>query len=224
MDERAELARHWPLFGLSVRTPRLELRYPTDTDLLALADRTGDVHAPDTMPFLTPWTRRPDGERERGTLQWHWGQRGSWTPESWRLDLVTFVDGDVVGSQGIMAEGFAVCRGVESGSWLVRSRQGQGIGTEMRLAILHLAFDGLGAARAATGAFDDNPSSLAVTRRLGYTANGERWHDREGSAVRELLFSMDRAHFASLRRDDIEIVGLEPCLPLFGLGEDQAGN
>lgn len=217
MEDRASLAKHWPLFGLSVRTPRLELRYPTDGDLAELADLSGDVHAPGFMPFQVPWTERPDGERERSVFQWHWKQRGDFAVDAWRVELVAVVDGAVVGSQGIVGNQFPVRRTVESGSWLSRARHGEGLGKEMRQAILHLAFDGLGAERAETGAFDDNGPSLGVTRRLGYAPNGELWHDRLGSPARELRFLMDREHFATLRRDDIEIIGLAPCLPLFGL-------
>ena len=51
---------YWPLFDLRVRTPRLELRYPSDDDLVALVDlaRMG-IHPPETMPFSTPWTDVP---------------------------------------------------------------------------------------------------------------------------------------------------------------------
>lgn len=210
---------YWPLTGLVVRTPRLELRYPSDDDLLALAELAAKgVHAPDVMPFLFPWTRQdPGGELQRGVLQWHWRQRGEWTPAKWSFNPVTVVGGDVVGTQGLMGDDYGTCRVVSTGSWLGLAHQGQGIGTEMRAAILHLAFAGLGARRAETGAWADNPASLGVTRRLGYRDNGDRIVAREGTPTRELLFSLDRATWESRRRDDIEIVGLEPCLELFGV-------
>jgi hypothetical protein len=45
----------WPIAGLVVRTPRLELRWPYDDDLVALASLAGEgVHGPDEMPFSTP--------------------------------------------------------------------------------------------------------------------------------------------------------------------------
>ncbi len=50
----------WPLFGLAIRTGRLELRLPTEVelvDLMALA-RAG-IHAPDSMPFGYAWTDSP---------------------------------------------------------------------------------------------------------------------------------------------------------------------
>jgi RimJ/RimL family protein N-acetyltransferase len=217
---REELARHWPIAGLAVRTPRVELRWPDDTDLCALADLAAKgVHDPSFMPFTQPWTRRdPGGDLERGMLQFHWRLRGIWTTTSWNYNPVTVVDGEVVGTQGLFAESFGVRRTAGTGSWLGLAHQGRGIGKEMRAAILHLLFAGLGALRAETGAFEDNAQSIGVTRSLGYRENGELVVDREGGRTRELLFVLDRADWEPRRRDDIEIVGLEPCLPLFGVG------
>ncbi len=54
MDVRAELTAVWPLFGIEVRTPRLVLRLPDESDLATLGDLSDDVHAPDAMPCLQP--------------------------------------------------------------------------------------------------------------------------------------------------------------------------
>ena len=69
--------------------------------------------------------------------------------------------------QDIGAENFRAVRSVETGSWLGRAHQGQGIGREMREAVLHLAFAGLGAEEALSGAFEDNAASLATSRAVG---------------------------------------------------------
>ncbi len=50
----------------------------------------------------------------------------------------------------------------------------------MREAMLHLAFAGLGAEEALSGAFEDNTASLATSRAIGYVENGEA---REGDAT-----------------------------------------
>jgi RimJ/RimL family protein N-acetyltransferase len=218
MDARAELTRRWPLFGLSVRTPRVELRYPTDRDLVALAALSGDIHDDDFLPFAGTWSLLPDGERERAVLQFHWGRRGDWSPHRWRLELVALVDGEVVGTQGAMADDFAITRTFTTGSWLGRAHQGQGIGGEMRAAILHLAFVGLGALRAETDAVEGNDASLGVTRKLGYRANGDHVDATNGARTRLLEFVLDREDWEPRQRTDIELVGLAPCLPLFGLG------
>ena len=87
----------------------------------------------------------------------------------------------------------------------------------MRAAVLHLGFAGLGAQYAETSAFADNASSLGVTRSLGYEPNGWKLGDREGKADRQEVFVMTRGRWETIRRDDITIEGLEPCLPLLGL-------
>lgn len=208
----------WPLFGLAVRTPRLELRYPTDLDALELAGRTGDIHDPAFMPFDTPWSRLPDDERERGTLQHLWLTRAELAAERWTVNLCVVVDGAVVGMQSLRAERFGARRTVDTGSWLHRPLQGRGLGREMRAAVLHLAFAGLGAERATTEAFEGNEPSRRVTVGLGYRPNGEHVSDLDGVARTAHAFVLDRATWEANRRDDVELVGLEPCLPLLGAG------
>jgi RimJ/RimL family protein N-acetyltransferase len=115
----------------------------------------------------------------------------------------------------MMAEHFALLRSVETGSWLGRAFQGQGLGKEMRQAVLHLAFEGLGAEEAHSGAFHDNAASLATSRSVGYVDNGETRAPRRGVADRILRVRMDRARWEQRRRDDIEIVGLDGCLDMF---------
>ena len=221
MGTRAQLVEIWPLFGLVVRTPRLELRYPDDEDLAALATMATDIEDPSGFqPFSFAWHRGTDEEVRRRVVQHNWLRRAEWTAEAWHLNLVTVVDGAVVGTQGMFSVGaYPVSRTVSSGSWLNRPHQGHGLGTEMRAAILHLAFAGLGAERAETGAMEGNESSLGVTRKLGYRPNGEAVHVEGDERRRELKFLLDRADWEPVRRGDIELVGLEPCLPLFGLGE-----
>jgi RimJ/RimL family protein N-acetyltransferase len=65
-----------------------------------------------------------------------------------------------VGQQEISARDFPVLREVSTFSWLGVRHHGSGIGTQMRAAVLHLAFAGLGATDAISGAFDDNIPSL----------------------------------------------------------------
>ena len=219
MDLRAQLAEHWPLFGLAVRTPRLELRYPDDEDLVALSVQATDIQEPGGLqPFSFAWHHGPEDEVRQRLLQYHWARRGDWSPTAWNLGLVTVVDGEVVGTQGVHPiHPYPATRTVATGSWLNRAHQRRGIGTEMRQAVLHLAFAGLGAVRAETGAIEGNAASLAVTTKLGYRANGDGINVDGDERRRELRFVMDRADWEPHRRDDVELVGLEPCLPLFGL-------
>jgi RimJ/RimL family protein N-acetyltransferase len=208
----------WPLFGLRVCTPRLELRYVDDELARQLADLAVEgVHAPDAMPFNVPWTRQEPEVLRAEYPKHQWGRRATFAADDWMLAMAVLVDGEVVGCQDAFAKQFTVTRQFETGSWLGLRHQGRGIGTEMRAAILHLGFEGLGAQRATTGAWDDNPTSQAVTRKLGYADNGWDLLAREGAPVRMNRYAMTRDEWAVRRRHDILIEGLEACLPLLGL-------
>jgi RimJ/RimL family protein N-acetyltransferase len=208
---------YWPLFDLRVRTPRLELRYPSDRDLDALAAVLAEgIHDPDRMPFAHPWTRAESPDLERSAYRHWWRTRAEVEPASWSLPMVVVVDDERVGMQDVGAREFAVTRTVNTGSWLLQRAQGRGTGREMRAAVLHLAFAGLGAVAAYTSAFDDNPASLGVTRALGYEPNGSRLYAREGEPVRALEFVLTRERWEATRRHDIDIEGLEECRVLLG--------
>ena len=207
----------WPLFQLRLLTPRLELRLPTDADLADLASlAAAGVHDPDEQPFAVPWTDAAPAERARRTIQYHWLQRATWQPDKWSLDLVVVHDGTVVGTQGMSATDFAVLREVGTGSWLGQAYQGQGIGTEMRAAVLHLAFAGLGALYATSGAFTDNYASQAVSRKLGYLDDGIELYVRRGQPATTRRLRLDLQTWQVTRAVPVTIVGLEPCLPMFG--------
>jgi RimJ/RimL family protein N-acetyltransferase len=209
---------HWPLSGLRLRTPRLELRWPTLADLDALGSLAADgVHDPAVMPFMVAWSDAPPEDRARSTLQFHWFKWGSWSPSDWSLNLVAERDGAIVGTQGMDGTEFALTREVHTGSWVGRRYHGQGIGTEMRAAVLHLAFEGLNARYACSGAFEDNAASLAVSRKLGYADDGIEFTVVRGRAVTTRRLRLDRDTWAAHRSVPVEIIGLEPCLPGFGV-------
>jgi RimJ/RimL family protein N-acetyltransferase len=209
----------WPLFDLRVRTPRLEIRLPTDDDCAALARlaATG-IHDPAEMPFLVPWTDAASPELERRALQWWWRQRADWTPADWTFTGAVFVAGQPAGVQDLSGKDFPTLRTVKTGSWLGRSYQGRGLGREMRVAIVHLAFAGLGAVEAHSGAWHDNVRSIRVSESLGYRYNGEQLDVRRGQPTRHLNLVLDRDTWQARRRDDITIDGLAGCLELFGAG------
>ncbi|MGH3265943.1 MAG: GNAT family N-acetyltransferase, partial [Trebonia sp.] len=104
--------------------------------------------------------------------QYHWGRRAGFSPANWGADFAVFFDGDLVGAQGFTTKDYLVVRGGETGSWLSRRFQGRGIGTAMRQVICAFIFDHLDAAYITSAAFADNPASLAVSRKTGYTDNG----------------------------------------------------
>jgi RimJ/RimL family protein N-acetyltransferase len=217
------LDRDWPLFGLWIETPRLTLRYPTDGDLAALNNLAGQgIHDPALMPFDVPWTDDPPEIRPQHSLQFYWGLRASWKPTDWHLSLMVRERETLVGAQGLLAIDFAVRRQVGTGSWVGKAYQGRGIGKEMRAAILHLAFAGLGAERATSAAFENNAASLAVSRALGYVENGDDIGAPRGKRVRQVRLLLTREAWEKNRRPDIQIHGLEPCLPMFGVHKKTA--
>lgn len=212
------LIDHWPLAGLRLTTPRLELRLPDDEELAALADLAAEgVHAPDRMPFTVPWSDAPGPRRARSVVQYHWLRRGDWTPDHWSLNLAVFRDGRPVGTQELSADDFGVLGVVGSGSWLGLRHQGQGVGTEMRAAILHLAFAGLGAREAVTAAFEDNARSRAVSRKLGYAPDGVRRVVSRGRPATLHRLRLARADWRPDPDLPVTLTGLDPCLPLFGV-------
>ena len=212
------VSSHWPLADLRLQTSDLELRWPNPDDVYALADlAAAGVHDPQVQPFTVAWTDVSPEERARGTLQYHWSMWGSWRPSDWRLEFAVLRDGVVVGTQGVGGRDFAVLREVHTGSWLGRIYQGQGIGTQMRAAVLHLAFDGLGARSAVSSAFEDNPASLGVSRKLGYRDDGIEWHVVRGQPALTRRLRLAHAEWMAARTVPVQIHGLRPCLPLFGL-------
>jgi RimJ/RimL family protein N-acetyltransferase len=203
---------YWPLFDLSIRTPRVELRYPDDDLIFRTVDVSlQGIHDPATMPFGFPWTDAKSPEFERNSLKHHWRNRAELTPDNWQIPFVVLVDGEPAGIQGLMAHNFGKLRQAETGSWLGQSFQGQGIGKEMRAAVLHFLFVGLGAERAISGAWHDNPSSLGVSRALGYEENGTEFRMRRDAPDRLIHHVLTRQQWEPTRRDDIEIVGLDGC-------------
>jgi RimJ/RimL family protein N-acetyltransferase len=202
------------LFGLRLRTPRLELRLPTVDELVELREvaRVG-VHPPEEMPFAVAWTDEPYSEA--WVVAFHEQQREAWRPDAWDLELGVWWDGELAGVQALYGKNFAGSRVVGTGSWLGSRFQRRGIGTEMRAAVLELAFRGLGAEVARSGAIEGNLASPRVSEKLGYRVVGIGQVAPRGVAVEHTD--------VELRREDwrppvpVEFSGIEPCLPLFGL-------
>ncbi|MCU1589951.1 MAG: GCN5-related protein N-acetyltransferase [Frankiales bacterium] len=215
---------HWPFFDLVIQTPRLTLRYPDDHRAAALMDlaASAGVHDPGYMPFSVPWTRFEPPYLQRQGMQHYWRMRAELQPESWDIPFAVYDGDELVGIQALGAKAFAVTGTVGTGSWLAKPVQGKGIGKEMRAAVLHLAFEGLGAERAVTSAFADNTRSIGVTTSLGYQDNGWEVDDREGTAVRHLRYVLERAAWVMRRRDDITFAGLDPCMPVLGIASPRA--
>ncbi len=213
VDQRDFLTRFpHPLTRLRLRTPRLELRLATVFELRQLYQvAEGGIHDPEFMPFETAWT---DGLNEPDFLAYHAAQLGGFSPENWELGLVAFHDSRPVGVQALAAKSFTSDRSVSTGSWLGRAFQGQGLGTEMRAAVLTLAFAGLGAVRARSGAIEGNRQSLGVSRKFAYEHTGVATVSPRGIPVEHDNLELSRERFSS--PVPVDLVGLEGLLPLFG--------
>lgn len=204
------LLEAWPLFGLRLLTPRLELRLVRDDDLPGLIDAAAaGIHPKEVMPFSVPWTDAEPDDLRRGFAQHQWRQRLSVQPDNWTLNFVVLHEQRPIGVQDLSARDFSQLRTVLSGSWLTASFQGRGFGTEMRQAILAFAFDHLQAEVAESSAAAWNVASLAVSRKLGYTDNGvTRVAPRRGEVVDEQRVRLVRAQFVRPHWA-LEVQGLE---------------
>jgi RimJ/RimL family protein N-acetyltransferase/predicted GNAT family acetyltransferase len=218
VDERhLYLLTGHPLTGLRLRTPRLELRLATVAELRSLARLAlQGIHDPAEMPFEVAWTDNAGSPAfVDDFLEFHRTQLATLTLERWRLELVTFLDGEPIGTQGVGADDFASGREVSTGSWLGRRWQGRGLGTEQRAAVLTLAFEGLGAQAAVSAAWERNEASLGVSRKLGYVETGTKLAHPRGEPIVHRVLRLACADFRS--PVPVEIEGLDALRSELGI-------
>lgn len=212
------LLRNWPLSGLRVRSPLIELRWPSLRDLDGLASRGAEgVHDPSVMPFFSQWTDGPAETVAHRVMQRHWSSLGAWRPDEWTCYLVVVHEGTVVGSQSIGARHFAVTRDVLLTAWLGLPYQGRGIGGHARGAMLHLAFEGLGALRALSVVRQDNLASQGVCRKFAFRRDGTQVNAVRGERVVSDRWTLDRETFLARNTIPFTLSGVEPALPMFGV-------
>jgi len=167
----------WPPFGLRIESPRLELRVVRETDFpaYAAAAASGVTHT-SRNPFRFAWNEKGPKDLVKASLPFLWSTRPSIGPDHWYLAFGIFVkdadgaegsaaqeSGELIGMQGCYAHDWPILRTVSSGSWLRADRQGQGLGTEARAAMLLWAFDHFGAEYAESGAYTSNERSRRVS-------------------------------------------------------------
>jgi RimJ/RimL family protein N-acetyltransferase len=209
----------YPPLNVQVHTPRLSLLGATDELLEQLVPvvRKGVVTEP-PWPFDDPMSLYKDSpEREWAWLRGIWAGRAKASDSFWRLYFVVVVDGNPVGMQDLTGNNFPTFGTVSTFSWLGPENRGLGLGKEMRQAVLHLAFDGLGARQADSAAFVDNRASNGVSQALGYEPNGLDWDTRRGEPAEISRWRLTRERWQKGRRDDIELVGVADCLPVLGI-------
>jgi RimJ/RimL family protein N-acetyltransferase len=206
----------WPLFGLRLRCRGVELRLAREGDLRPLAElMPADVEHDPHAELLGGLDR--EANRRRLLYQTYWRSLGTWSPSSWYLDFAVTSDGALVGMQSLEADQFPVLRTVDTASWLATAARGRGIGVAMRMAVLGLAFDNLGAEAAITAAVSTNAASLGVSRRIGYQPNGLSFSDSEQGRIELTHLRLTAGAWrASGLGGEVSVRGLEPGRPWFG--------
>lgn len=211
-----DLRDAFPPFGLLVEAGPVVLRPITDEVLPRLIEvALAGVHGPDEAPFYHPWTDAPADQLPTDFVRYHWSTRGGWSREQWTLDLAVEYEGQVVGTQGVTTKDFLATRSGETGSWLGLEHHGKGIGTRMRQAICALCFDQLGFEELTSGAFEDNPASNAVSRKVGYQPNGVARLPRKGTWASNNKYVLTPETF--VRGEPVTVTGAEAFRKFVGL-------
>jgi RimJ/RimL family protein N-acetyltransferase len=205
----------WPLHGIRLRTADLDLTVMTEADLPTLCALL--PHDLQLNPHATTYAGLDVPTNRRAVLaQGYWRALGMWSPDDWALPFVVRLAGSVVGAQWLEGPDWRADRTVDSSSWLVAEARGRGLGTQMRAAVLALAFGPLQARAAISSAVVDNASSLGVSRSLGYRDTHCSVLEHSGETLQHVR--LERATWeASGRSGHVLIEGVDPALPLFGL-------
>lgn len=167
----------WPLFGLSLHTPDLDLRIIRDEDLpglVAAAER--GIHTADFVPFASNWALKPLQELRENSARNDWGKRAAFSAQKWNLAFAIHHRGTIIGQQNLRGVDPVTTRSVGSGSWLSGEYQGRGLGTQARIAVVLFGLDYLGLTELTSGAWGPNRASHAVSRKVGYLPNGIARH------------------------------------------------
>jgi hypothetical protein len=91
----------------------------------------------------------------------------------------------------------------------------------MRQAICALCLDHLGFEEVTSGAFADNPASLAVSRKVGYRVNGQVRLARKGEVATNVELVLAPADLVRPPYD-VEVAGVEAFRTLVGLDQARA--
>jgi RimJ/RimL family protein N-acetyltransferase len=200
-------AELWPPYAVRITEGDLTLAVQRDEDLPELVDLVlNGVHDPAKMPFKVPWTLENPKTLPASLVRYFSRIRADFGPQKFELVFAVRVADELVGVQALHTENFRITRTGETGSWLGRSHQGQGLGTRMRRALCAFAFDHLGAMEITSGAFLDNPASLTVSAKVGYLPNGRaRLKRRDNELAVEQKLVLTPEHF--VRGEPIEVCG-----------------
>ena len=144
-----------------IKTPRLVLRSLREADLGAIVAGIGDLAVSRML------ARAPYPYRQADALAF-FASAARNAAAGRSLFLVIEHDGTLIG--GIAIDAMPVL--CEFGYWLTRPWWGHGFATEAASAILAYAFDRLHLRLIRSGVFVDNPASLRVQTKLGFSRVG----------------------------------------------------
>jgi RimJ/RimL family protein N-acetyltransferase len=206
-----------PLAGLRLRTERLELRLGTVDEVMELGRLAEQgIHPRSEMPFGVAWT---DATGTATFLDdfagFHREKLDTWSRDDWELNLLVWANRELVGTQGIGAKQFCTNRTVTTGSWLGARHQRMGIGTEMRSAVLELAFVHLGATAATSGWLEGNAASRRVSEKCGYVETGMSVLRPRGVPVPHHDVRLEAHDWRAPQ--PVACENIAACLPLFGI-------
>ena len=165
----------------------------------------------------TPTSAYASGSKQSGA------SAAVFEPDLWRLYFVVMLEGEPIGMQDLIGSQFPTFGTVFSFSWLSSDVRQRGLGTEMRAAVLHLAFGGLNAKEAHSEAFFDNDGSNRVSERLGYQPNGITSATRRGQPAQLHRWRLTHDDWQRQQRDDIELHGVESCRGTLGIQPSHTG-
>ena len=164
-----DIEEMWAPFKLTVQVGKLTLRVLRESDIAAIHGVTAAEIFGEPLPDYTfPWLN------EKPDPSFRWAHRAQMSPEEWSLDFGVHLDGEVIGSVDLRAKNFPHNHEVETGSWIYHRLQGRGIGTQIRHAAAVFCFEHLGACQLRSECDPGNAASQAVSRKLGYTINGNK--------------------------------------------------
>ena len=217
----ATLLDLFPALGVTITNGPVTLRVPRPDELPALIDVAIEgIQDPDEpTPFLIDWHLLPPAELAPNSGAFILSTLATMKPEAFTLYFGVWHEDVLVGAQDMTATDFRRTRSAETGSWLGKKHQGQGIGTLMRQAILTLAFDHLDAVEMTSMYNPDNPRSARVSQKCGYVPNGVRLMAKGDSAVLEQAVRVTPDTFIR-PRTDVVITGAEVLRRHLGIARE----
>lgn len=169
---------------LRITTARLVLRLPDEEELRQFAaEIAGRVVPAGSAHFVGRWAQVPAPQFVESFLTRRRRTLAIFTPARWGIELGAFEGERLAGQASVYGRDWPASREVTTASLVHPELRGQGLGTELRVGMLSLAFGVLGARVAWSGASVDNVASNRISQKLGYEQLGVEPRDTGGGTV-----------------------------------------